>query len=177
MAIRMYGKESAKQEKILLNQEGKTNNEIKTLLKINHKKARRKIVCSNNEEKQNIGLKPGGRCINIASLNYDDLRSEQRINELLTRLEIQKIDIACIQETHNTTLDVYENHNYCIQFSKATTSGNNNKGSNKNGDKKQDKGIGGVAIAYRKTLANIITDIQKNIASGNAYLAKNKFKM
>ena len=78
------------------------------------------MACGNNPDKQNLGLAPGDRCLNIASRNYeDDLRSEERIKELLTRLEMQKIDIARIQETHNATLEIFENRTYCIQFSKA----------------------------------------------------------
>merc|ERR1712112_255887 len=120
------------------------------------------LVCGNNREKTKLGLAPGERCLNIASLNYDDLRSNGRIQELLTRLEVQKIDIACIQETHNTILETYENHKYCIQFSKAKIN-HEIKGI-------QNKGIGGVAIIYRKTLATLITDIRK-ISNRIMYIA------
>ena len=100
--------DSQNKQKLLPNKEGKTNKEIKKLLHANHKKARKRLGCGNNGEKQNIGLTPGERCLNIASPNYDDLRSEESIRELLTRLEVQKIDIACIQETQCNINHIWE---------------------------------------------------------------------
>ena len=66
------------------------------------------LLRGNNAGKKQISLKHGERCLDIASLNYDDIRSKQRIIELLVRLDMQKVDIACIQETHNITQDYYE---------------------------------------------------------------------
>ena len=53
-------------------------------------------------------MKHGGRCLNIASLNIDALRTKNKYNATITRLTIQKIDISCIQETHNIETEYYE---------------------------------------------------------------------
>ena len=63
-------------------------------------KYKKQLARCSNPEKQEISLNPGERCLNIASLNYDDLRNTERMNELLTRLEIQKSALrACKKPT------------------------------------------------------------------------------
>jgi len=90
--------------------------------------------------------------------NVDDLRTTRKMDELLIRLEKRKIDIACIQETHNVTTTIYEKFGYCIQSppSKNTETHGNGKNHIK------EKGIGGVAVEYRKQLQQSIKQIAKH---------------
>ena len=49
----------------------------------------------------NLGPKSGNRMINMTTTNVDTLRTMDSIDSLLTNLQTNNIDIACIQETHN----------------------------------------------------------------------------
>lgn len=72
------------------------------LLQINHKITKRMDLI-NGSQKHHITMENGESCLNIASLNSEDLRRTTGFGELtIARLEIQKIDIACTQGTHNT---------------------------------------------------------------------------
>ena len=52
----------------------------------------------------------------LASMNVDNLRNKESIRKLTTTLKEQKIDIACIQETHNERDDTQEENDYVIIF-------------------------------------------------------------
>ena len=63
----------------------------------------KKLTSWNNSEKTDIGIKHGNRCLNIASLNIDDLRTTKRYIELIQRLETQKNRYS--MHTRNTQHD------------------------------------------------------------------------
>ena len=47
----------------------------------------------------------GERDFRIISINMDNFRNRQTMKDMEIRMNIKKIDIACIQETHNTIND------------------------------------------------------------------------
>ena len=55
--------------------------------------------------------------IHIATMNVDTLRTADSIDSLITNIQTNNIDIACIQETHNNRNDHIERENYTIFFS------------------------------------------------------------
>ena len=62
----------------------------------------------------NISTKKGKA--RIASLNMDNLRTPDSIRRLLDLLKTSRIDIACIQETHNDRIDSIQLGDYTIFF-------------------------------------------------------------
>ena len=119
--------------------------------------------------KNKIGMGHGERCIQVASMNVDDLRTKERYADLVKRIKIQKIDVACIQETHNTEMTIYEEDGYKIIFSpeKERESINDNEHIQElnNMNKQQginEKGTGGVSIVYNKNIENDIKQITRH---------------
>ena len=47
-------------------------------------------------------IKHGNRKITLASMNATTLKKRETIDEVTKHMEDRKIDIACIQETHNS---------------------------------------------------------------------------
>ena len=78
--------------------------------------------------------------IHIATMNVDTLRTADSIDSLINNIQTNNIDIACIQETHNSRSDHMGRENYTIFFS-----GEKEIGNTKNTTNKSIKG--GVAIA------------------------------
>ena len=85
-------------------------------------------------------------------LNYDDVGSEERTKEILLRLETRKVDISCVEETHNTDRKYFPSK-YCIRFTPSY------KTNGKIG--KRPAGIGGFAIIIRKQPSRSIEEICK----------------
>ena len=68
---------------------------------------------------------------------------QQKISKYNTKTETTKIDVACIQETHNIETTIYEEDGYKIIFSQEETSDqNNDKKTQENAIKEK----GGVAL-------------------------------
>ena len=90
----------------------------------------------------------------IASANVDILRTRESPQKLTMALEEGKIDIACIQETHNERNDTHEENGYIII-------------SGRNGDKQDNSNEfdtnkkAGVAIAIKQTLLRHVKGIYK----------------
>ena len=107
----------------------------------------------NNQETTKIGCKNGHKVIHIATMNVDTLRTADSIDSLITNLQTNNIDIACIQETHNNRNDRIERESYTIFFS------DEELGKTK---LQQNKSIkAGVAIAIKTQLINNITRIKR----------------
>ena len=69
----------------------------------------------------------GGRCINIAAANTDDLRTTQKFNNVVLRIKVQEVNISRIKETRNTERTTYEAGEYEILFTKETGDGEEKK--------------------------------------------------
>ena len=67
-----------------------------------------------NKETNNLWPTSGNRMINITTTNVDTLRTTDSIDSVITNLQPNNIDIACIQETHNSRNDHIERENYTI---------------------------------------------------------------
>lgn len=91
--------------------------------------------------------------MHIASMNMGDLKTIKTYQTLIKRLQLQNIDIACVQETHNLETYTYEYLDYTIQFSPSVKDNNNDNINTTN------KGTGGLAIAYRAQISSQITQI------------------
>ena len=59
-------------------------------------------------------MKYGERNFRIISINMGNFRNYQTMKDLEIRMNIKKIDIACTQETHNTTNDEISLDDYNI---------------------------------------------------------------
>ena len=93
--------------------------EITTHQRKHYRKKRKNIYWTakrHDYAQTNIGLKDGERGLHIASLNMDDFRTTESYSELTLRLQRQQIDIACVQETRNTSTLKYDYNNYTIHF-------------------------------------------------------------
>ena len=55
--------------------------------------------------------------IQITTMNVDTLRTIDSIDSVITNLQVNDIDIACIQETRNNRNEHMERENYTIFFS------------------------------------------------------------
>ena len=111
------------------------------------------IITRNDSTKQNLRIKPGEMCLNIASLGIDDFRTNAKYDEVIIRLWKQKIDIACIQETHNAQMRNNGQNGYTITFRQELP--------NQEKEPANTNGIGGVAVSYLTTLHPLITKINK----------------
>ena len=121
--------------------------------KIN-KKERKYNANKNNNNETTLGIKYGDRCIKIASANMDDIRNNETLNELDIRMEHAKVEILCIQETHNTQNEDKKTKNYRY-ISSAALTGQTNE------NKNNEKGIGGVAILIKQDWNNNIQKIER----------------
>jgi len=93
--------------------------------------------------------------VQIATMNVDTLRTPDSIDSVITNLQINDIDIACIQETHNNRKDHIERESYTIFFS--------GEGDLEISRPPQNKPIkGGVSIAIKTLLKNNITKIMRH---------------
>ena len=70
-----------------------------------------------NIKADKVGCITGCRMLNIASMNVDTLRTLDSIDSVITNLQSNNIEIACIQETHNNRYDHIERENYTIFYS------------------------------------------------------------
>ena len=62
----------------------------------------------------------GERNFRIITSNMGNLRNYETMKDWEIRMRIRKIDIACIQEKHNTTNDIVGLGKYNIYLSRAT---------------------------------------------------------
>ena len=98
-------------------------------------------------------IKYGNRKITIASVNVTTLKKHEMINKATKHMEDQKIDFACIQETHFNTNETLQINGCNIHFChdqnlvKEIENQQNTKG--------------GVAIAIRKAYSNNIYQINR----------------
>ena len=111
-----------------------------------------------------LNTKPHNRTLQIASMNVDTMRTKESIFSVIDNIFINKIDIACIQETHNINGNETETDNYKIYFAKAIKENDNNKG------------IGGVAIMIRENLTNEITNIRRTSERNMSIIMKTSNK-
>ena len=51
-------------------------------------------------------MKQGRICLKIASLNPDNLGNYNKINTIMNEIGITNIDMACMQETRNSRIDM-----------------------------------------------------------------------
>ena len=117
-------------------------------------KIRRKNLAESKNPNQNIlGINYGNRNLKLGSYNVDTLRTNEAIESLLHNLNQNNIDIACIQETHNESIEIKEYENYIIIYGGCAEikSNNSNLISRK----------AGVAIAVKKKLKENISNIQR----------------
>ena len=122
-----------------------------SLLNLN-KKRRMVLSKSTRYDTRDINMNYGNRTLQITSMNVDTLRTKESIYALILNLESNKVDIACIQETHNERNDNVDIGNYKIFF------GGNGKISDSIHETKINT-KSGVAIAIRKTLSNNIKQV------------------
>ena len=122
--------------------------------KIN-KKERKHNANKKNDNETTLGINYGERCIKIASANMGDVRNNETLNELDIRMEHAKVDILCIQETHNTQNEDKKTKNYRY-ISSAALPGQNNENNCGN------KGIGGVAILIKQSWNNNVKKIERH---------------
>ena len=87
-------------------------------------------------------------------MNIDDFRSAGKKKETIDRLEQGKVDIARIQETHDTNATDMRIGTYTIYSSPALKTKQEN-------DPENMKGIGGIAVIIRTELAANIKEVTK----------------
>ena len=95
-------------------------------------------------------MKYGERNIRIISTNMGDFSNINTFSENDIRMNNRKVDIACINETHNVTQNETETENYKIYFSNSINEICNNKG------------IGCAAITIRRNLTSAITNVRRS---------------
>ena len=139
----------------------------KSTLKLNKliKPNKKKLAKSHNIHKKSINLDYGNRTLNIASINPDSLRTKEAKNTLINTINALRIDIACMQETHNERIDSEQIENYtifyggcdCVKLSKKINTHDN--------EPIEESIIGpnsykaGVAIVLRNDLTHLIKNI------------------
>ena len=118
-----------------------------------NKHRKKKLAKQNNKDIRTkiLDIHPGSRTIQIASMNVDALRANDAIYSTIDNISRNKIDIACIQETHNERTDSIKINEYHIFFGGSDTLTNSNNNISH---------PGGTAIIIRQTL---IQHIQKVI--------------
>ena len=91
--------------------------------------------------------------LQIATMNVDTLRTTDSIDAVITNLQTNNIDIACIQETHNNRNDHIGRKLYYF-FSGEKEDDNTNS-------TKNEIIRGGVAVAIKTQLKDNITKVKR----------------
>ena len=134
----------------------------KTIKKLSKEKNREEKNDANNNTNNNTEITQNksisrmakairkNRIIKIASMNPDNASTNENRNIIVEKLENNDIDIACIQETHDTkNTDTSCGNYYIIRSSHNNDDDNNKHGLNE----------AGVAIYIQKYLKNNITNV------------------
>ena len=136
---------------------------LNNLIKPNKKK----LAKSHNMRKNSIDLEYGNRTLNIASLNPDSLRTNEAKKTLINTINALRIDIACIQETHNERIDSEQIENYTNFYGGCDcTKLSRNHNANDNAPI-EERILGpsaykaGVAMVLRNDLAHLIKNIYR----------------
>ena len=79
-------------------------------------KKRRKWPSKTNNDSGEFDIKYGKSSIALASTHRCTLRTNKAISDITRYLFGNKIDIACIQETHKNQNDVITNNGYGLYF-------------------------------------------------------------
>ena len=98
----------------------------------------------------------GGRRLRIIAMDVDGFRSYSKRQETTERLLTGKVDIACIQETHDLDAHgetVCDYTDYTIYASTDGAQATENKNNT--------KGIGGLSLIIRTSLLQNITEVRK----------------
>ena len=103
---------------------------------------------------KDIGESAGNQRLRIITMNMDDFRSTEKKKETTDRLEQGKVDIACVQETHDTNATDVRIGNYTIYSSPESKTKQEKEPENA-------KGTGGIAITIRTDLTANIKEITK----------------
>ena len=88
-------------------------------------------------------------------MNVDNLRTEESIRKLIMALKAQKIDNACIQETHNERNDTYVENDYIIIF------GRNEEDTHIQTNESETNLKAGAAISIKKTILPLVKGIYR----------------
>ena len=128
---------------------------------------KKKLAKSHNLHKNSIDLEYGNRTLNIASLNPDSLRTKEAKTTLISTINALRIDIACIQETHNERIDSEQIDNYTIFYGGCDCT-KLSKNHNANDNTPIDESIlgpnaykAGVAMVIRNDLTHLIINIYR----------------
>ena len=93
----------------------------------------------------------GERELRIASLKVDSLRAQEAIRSTINNIIKNKIDVACVQETHNERIDSINVINYAIIFGGCSANNEN--------DLKSE--TGGIAFVANNLLVSNIIHINR----------------
>ena len=129
-------------------------------IKTAENKNKRNLLKSKSQIRENIPI------TKIATINMDNLRTKDSFKRLAKLMNKKKIDIGCIQETHNERMDVEEIENYTIYFGGSIVQGESLNNNQNNYNK------AGVAIIIKTTLIPLI----KNVIRTNGRLMEIRLK-
>jgi len=109
----------------------------------------------NMDERENsINIKTQDDSAKIETINGDSLKSRAAIKRLIDLLKRENVDISCVQETHNDSIEVIEERNYMVIFGGNKLDG---RCSLQNRENKR----AGVSIAIEQELMPFIKNINR----------------
>ena len=84
------------------------------------KKISKRLTKRNDRNKEQIGMGYDESCLNISSMKVDDMGTTKKFDKLIPMVKNQRIDISCVQETHNDEQTTYKENGYKIILSNAS---------------------------------------------------------